>query len=121
MTKRCSSDRRYSRVAVVLWLGLLGYLGGGVLCDVHCEAEFADNADFALAARVVGSAEPRYARLREDATPGDPALACVTQPAFGGSYTSAVLGTLNVRQCDGQEGRGSFQHSCDMSASGRVF
>jgi hypothetical protein len=51
-------SRRHPRVAVVLWLGLFGYLGGGVLCDVHCEAELADNADFALAAGVVASAEP---------------------------------------------------------------
>jgi hypothetical protein len=38
----------------------LGYSdtpGGCVLCDVHCEAELADDADFALAAGVVGSAE----------------------------------------------------------------
>jgi hypothetical protein len=59
---RASRDRpdirRYSRVAVVLWLGLFGYLGGGILCDVHCEAELADNADFALAGGVVVSAEP---------------------------------------------------------------
>jgi hypothetical protein len=42
----------------VLSLGLFGYPGGGVLCDVDCEAELADDADFALAAGVVASAEP---------------------------------------------------------------
>jgi hypothetical protein len=45
---------------VVLSLGLFGYLDGGVLCDVHCEAALADNADFALAAGVVASAEPSF-------------------------------------------------------------
>jgi hypothetical protein len=54
--RAASAIRRYSRIAVVLWLGLFGYLGRGVLCDVHCEAELADNADFALAAGVVASA-----------------------------------------------------------------
>ena len=55
-----TSTRCYSRVAVVLSLGLFGHLGGGVLCDVHCEAELADNADVALAAAVVASAEPSF-------------------------------------------------------------
>ena len=62
------TTRRYSRVAVVLWLGLFGCLGGGVLCDVHCDAELADNADFALAAGVLAcgvlaSAEPSMGRV----------------------------------------------------------
>jgi hypothetical protein len=30
--------------------------GGGVLCDVRCDAELADDADFALAAGTVASA-----------------------------------------------------------------
>jgi hypothetical protein len=55
-----ATTRRYSRLAEVLSLELFGCRDGGVLCDVDCEAELADDADFVLAAGMVASAEPSF-------------------------------------------------------------
>ena len=54
--------------SVVSWLGLFGYLGGGVLGTVLsiCEAELADNADFALGSRRGGRAFPYRRQLLDN-------------------------------------------------------
>jgi len=57
-TTFCSAEtRRYARLTTALSLGIRTRVGG-VLCDVHCEAELAGGADLALFAGVVASADP---------------------------------------------------------------